>query len=148
MNKRYKWQGEPVEVEFGTFHAKPSTTHPLSWYNFEIETERNTSSDGSLGLPAVRFTYMGEEIIIANHFGIGAHKLRKGGWPDCTHFSFGKGRFIPGEDWFTCKGLREREYAAHEAARESWMKKKDPIAYARIEALRQAAKDIHKKIQA
>lgn len=141
--RRYKWQGEFVEVEFGHFHALPDTDRPLAWYNFEIEREPNMSKDGSLSMPAIRFKYDGHEHIIANHFGIGAHKLRKGGWPNIQHFSFGKGSFYPGDDFFTCKALHEKEFAEHEAERERWMRRTDPAGYARIVELRNAAKKLY-----
>lgn len=138
---KYKWQGDPVEVEFGNFHALPSDRR-LMWYNFEIESEPNMSKDGSLAIPALRFTYNGEEHIIANHFGIGVHKLKHGGWPSHQHFSFGKGRFIAGDDYLHCKRLREKEFAQHEAKRESWMRGTDPDGYARIQELREAARKL------
>jgi len=138
----YKWQGEPVDVEFGNFHAKPDPTKPLMWFNFECETDPNRfSSDGSCAIPALRFTYGGQVHIIANHYGIGCHKLRHGGWPSHQHFSFGDGRFIAGKDFLHAKGLREKEFAAHEAERERWMRKADPVAYKRIQSLREAIRN-------
>lgn len=140
---KYNWQGEPVQVEFGHFHAKPDETRPLAWYNFECETDpARYSTDGSCAIDAIRFTYRDQVIIIANHFGIGEHKLRHGGWPSHRHFSFGAGKFVPLGFKFEYGRLNELEFSEHEAKREAWMRRTDPKEFERIQLLRQASRRI------
>lgn len=132
----HRWQGEPVEPEYGWFHAKPNIRKPLSWYNYECSLESN-AHDGSTAIEAIRFEYNGKLMVISNHFGIGIHKLKHGGWPTHQHFSFGEGRFMVGSpNLFHYRKLDEKAFAEHEAKRERWMKEVDPIGYERIIELR------------
>lgn len=147
MDKRrkYFWQGEPVKVEFGQCFVKRNDDKPLTWYNFECHINL---SDGTLQptgtgtgaiIDAIKVTAKdGESFVIANHFGIGAYKLKKGGWPDCTHFSLPIDKFenVPWRDNIQQRNLDVEKYSEHEAARNKWLKKNYPKEYEKIEGLR------------
>jgi len=116
--KQYEWQGEPVKVEFGAAAFSRNEEKPLYWYNYECR------KSGTGVIDAVRITTKsGQTFIIANHFGIGVHKLLRGGWPnlghssipDDCHFEGGKNKtgFLTEFD--------EEGYAAYESKREKWM---------------------------
>ena len=84
---KYKWQGEPVKVTFGNCIVIENKEKPLWWWNYECN-EGSASLDGKAVIPSLKIkTKEGNEFMIANHFGIGIHKLLNGGWPSHAHFS-------------------------------------------------------------
>lgn len=134
MPKRvYQWQGEPVNVRFGTVKINEVKDKPLYWYNYEAV---------ALGLdriPAVEVTYKepgGDKQVfcIANHFGIGVRKLEAGGYPNYTHLSLpsypGSFEEFTADQWEKekFKALNDDmvEFRKHERARDSWQAKKYP----------------------
>lgn len=136
MDKRhkYKWQGEPVKVRFGYCKVKENKEKPLYWYNYEC----SDSPKGFAFVAAIEVTYGNEVFRIANHYGIGAYKLKKGGWPNCRHFSIStEFEFVEShEKWCNLREFNEREFAAHEAARDRWQKKNYPKEYEAVESLK------------
>lgn len=141
---KYKWQGEPVKTVFGHSYVDMNEEKPLFWYNFECQGATRGAC-----LPTVQITTKGGEVFyIANHYGIGAHKLSKGGWPNMPHFSISKDcKFEP--DRTPPFGMRKLDlegYEAHEKERDNWRRLAHPEDYKRIEALREAARRIESKI--
>ena len=138
---KYQWHGKEVGVRFGHYVTKPNTDKPLFWYNFECDVMPTNAHDGSVHLDAIEVTYTEDGGIvqvfcIANHFGIGVHKLRNGGWPSHRHFSFSGGRFVEFDNGLAPKRFDEKGFAAYEAWRDAWMRKADPSEYERMESLR------------
>ena len=133
---KYQWQGEPVRVEFGLCKVKANKNKPLWWYNYECEL--NAPALQAI-LPAVRITMPSEEqFCIANHYGVGVHKLLLGGWPDCAHFSLPLEAFEPSrKKFYQWKDFDEFEYSKHEAKRRQWRKENYPEEFEKVEALRQ-----------
>ncbi len=137
MKLNYQWQGEPVKYKFGNCIVRENREKPMWWYNFECLT--NKVSIGMECIPVIQvIPKSGRSFMIANHFGIGHHKLINGGWPNYAHFS------VDGEfsDW---PELRYDEfdhegYSEHEAARRKWQKEKYPEEFERMEALRKTIK--------
>lgn len=130
---KYKWQGEPVKVEIGNCAVRTNEEKPLWWYNFECYPS------GKAFLPAIRITTKdGDSFMIANHFGIGVHKLINGGWPNYTHFSI-DGSFSTGIiariTEFDLEG-----YKAHEAERVKWQQENYPEYWAKLQCLRDSVK--------
>lgn len=133
---KYCWQGETVKVEFGMCSVKASKEKPLWWYNYECEL--NAPALQAI-IPAVRVTVQsGEQFCIANHYGIGVHKLLRGGWPDCAHFSLPVESFEPSKRrCYQLKEFDELGYSRHEAERRKWQKETYPEEFEKVEALRQ-----------
>ena len=128
---KYQWQGENIKIKFGNCIVEENKEKPLYWYNYECSLQH----DGKACIPAIQITTKeGQVFVIANHFGIGVHKLINGGWPNYTHFSL-NGKFS------TNPQLRYGEfdldnYSVYEAEREKWQKKTSPEEYKKILALR------------
>lgn len=130
---RYKWQGEPCAYEFGYVAVTYNEEKPLYWYNYEVYLGK-----GRAIIPAIRVTYGEEVFVISNHHGIGAHKLRNGGWPNYRHFS------LPGDTFKASasiveihdKKLQLEDFEAQEANRRAWQKKEYPVEFERLEKLR------------
>lgn len=140
---RYQWQGKDVSVRFGFVKVKPNTEKPLYWYNYECETSDDQDPrDGTTRIEAIEVTYQedgGREQVftIANHFGIGVHKLKHGGWPTHQHFSFGDHPFRELDlQHVTPHRFDEVGFAQHEAGRERWMKATDPKEFERLASLK------------
>ena len=141
-NSIYKWQGEPVEVEFGYVKLKPMVDKPLFWYNYELSIDKEHK------FPALRIQTKNSEspFTIANHFGIGVVKLENGGWPDRTHYSFSGGEFVETPE-FAFKEFREMEYLQHEGDRDEWQKNVFPEAYSDREKLIDSRKEFMKQFR-
>lgn len=127
--RKYFWNGEPVKVEFSAAIVKANEEKPLYWYNYECLYESKVKT---ALIPAIKITLKsGEEFCIANHFGIGASKLKKGGWPNHRHFSIPVECFISNM-WDTVKSPREfdeERFSEYESNREKWFKKTYPKEY-------------------
>lgn len=151
MKHVYFWQGEPVKTDFGCVTVIQNTEKPLFWYNFECcwnlleqKPRRGLKEDKSAIIPAIKITTKDNyTFYIANHFGVGAHKLRNGGWPTHRHFSF------DGEvDFQGCENLGHmrtlynlrtfylKGYDEHERARREWQKETHPEEFKKSEQLR------------
>lgn len=152
---KYKWQGEPVKIRFGHVHLKENRERPLYWYNFECYIKIDINDNyidnyGFLGtcfIPAIEVTCIdGYVFQLANHFGIGVHKLMNGGWPNYAHFSL-DGKFEE-MDWqmaIEYKKFDEPRYARHEAERRKWQKKNYPVEFEKMEQLKRLGKNILKQ---
>lgn len=135
MNNPYQWQGQPVTVQFGRSIVHENKEKPLFWYNYECNSE---PPKGTACIPSIKVTTKaGESFVIANHFGIGVHKLLNGGWPSHTHFSVGED--FKADNEFRIDVFDKRGYVAHEASREAWMKTHHLLEYERMDALRRLA---------
>jgi hypothetical protein len=119
-NTRLCWHGKPVKTEFGSCLVKENTEKILCWYNYEA---CKNSVLGAL-IPAIRVTTeSGYSFVIANHFGIGWLKLKRGGWPGTTHFSLPEDSFQPEKMIeYNIRKFDEQGWSEHEAARERWFK--------------------------
>jgi len=149
MNKKaYQWQGEPVETRFGYVLQQENKEKPMYWYNFECFNKqkiddsfepdhfvRDNGNHFSL-ISAIEVTQHGQTFLLANHCGIGVHKLLNGGWPNYAHFSL-SGKFE--EDpapYFAIKKFNLEEYESHESERRKWQKKEYPEQFEKMERLR------------
>ena len=138
MKQKYFWQGEPVKTEFGYAVIERTYIKPLMWFNYEVEI--NPYSNSYAIIDAVKITTKdGHSFVIANHFGIGANKLSKGGWPNQTHHGFPKNIFFePESKQFHTKGIKqfnEDEYSNHESKRRIWQQKTYPEEFKKMKAL-------------
>jgi hypothetical protein len=158
MKNNYEWQGKPCDVLFGYVLQEENTEKPLYWYNFECHTKEKP--DGSFKpermccangkhfavIPAVQVTQDGYSFLLANHYGIGVHKLKNGGWPNYAHFSL-NGKFEESSaPYFAFKKFDLEEYERHESERRKWQKKEYPVNFEKLELLRQAGKSLYKGI--
>lgn len=130
-----KWHGEPVLIEYGTCIVKRNTEKPLWWYNYEVAMSRDASEQACIEAIRILPNY-GPPFAIANHFGIGEHKLDHGGWPTHVHHSLPVETFKKSSTPIIHGKLNEPEYAAHEAARDAWMKREHPEEYNKLDGLR------------
>lgn len=149
MKSRYQWQGEPVKVKFGYVHQEENEEKPMYWYNFECYN--NEELDGSFKenhfvltngkkfalIPTIKVMYGDDKsFLLANHFGIGVHKLLKGGWPNCSHFSV-DGKFNESDQpYYKITKFNIDEYERYENARRVWQKKNYPTEFERLDQLR------------
>lgn len=140
MNNKYFWHGESVKTRFGYCSVKEDVERPLFWYNYECLSDRGTIAHALI--PAIEvLTNCNQRFVIANHYGIGAYKLKKGGWPDCTHFSLPADTFQESnEPAFIIRHFNEEEFAKHEAERRRWQKKMYPEEFEKSEVLRRMIK--------
>lgn len=139
---KYKWHGEPVKTRFGFYKIDENKAKPLYWYNFECAHDvfYNPIISQRAYVPCIEVsTSDGQVFYIANHFGIGVHKLLAGGWPSHSHFSLSGGIFE--ENWndvfyqFDLDG-----YEKHEAKRRKWQQKEFPDEFAKSERLMKMAR--------
>ena len=131
MASKYQWQGEPVEVIFGTSKIEPNKAKPLYWYNYDC----SLSEENAAHIAAVKIkTADGCEFVIANHFGYGVLKLLAGGWPDSGHASLTEGEFVADPEMkiteFDRLGYQEHKRKAH-----AWQKENYPEEYEQVERL-------------
>lgn len=136
---KYQWQGQPVKVDHVNIYISKSK-EPLYWYNYEVEIQQDIASDHAI-IPAIRVKHPQSTFYIANHFGIGIHKLKNGGWPNYNHFSFRKqdikqvfeqsGDYVYNRKSFDLVGYEE-----YESKRKRWQKENFPEEFERIESLR------------
>ncbi len=159
MNTVYQWQGEDVSVSFGYVYQNENLDKPSYWYNFECNNTReldgtykpntilHTNGKRVALLPAVQVSYKSEKpFLIANHYGIGVHKLINGGWPNYAHFSL-NGEFVTdAAPYFEIRQFDIRGYETHEAARKAWQKKTYPNEFAKSEALRASMRTFMKNV--
>lgn len=137
-----KWQGEVVKVQAVCIKVTEAKDRPLYWSNFEVDQQRSTNLGHDYAIiEALKIWYRDSEpFYISNQFGIGIRKLRKGGWPDHTHFSFPEGSeevdICRNGKWFPTTSFCLKEYEAHEAERRAWQKKNFPVEFERHEQLR------------
>lgn len=152
-NQKYFWNGEPVKTDFGVAYQPENTERPLYWYNYECNwnTTLNKPIYGTkkvAAIPAIKITTkQGDVFFIANHFGIGANKLMKGGTMRQTHFSLdGNVKFIGAEELgilrneYSIRKFDEEGFAEHEARRERWQKENFPEEFERMEMFRKSFK--------
>ncbi|WP_036383983.1 hypothetical protein [Muricauda sp. MAR_2010_75] len=137
-----KWQGEVVKVQAVCIKVTEEKERPLYWSNFEVDQQRsiNLGHDYAI-IEALKIWYRdSDSFYISNHFGIGIRKLRKGGWPNHTHFSFPDNceevDICRNGKWFSTTSFCLKDYQAHEAARREWQKKNFPVEFERHEQLR------------
>lgn len=147
MHKRikYQWQGKPVRKVFGYCKVEEEEDKPLWWWNYECcwddyEGKPKYSAHKKFAIiPAIKVTYEDQVFCIANHFGIGASKLKKGGWPNHAHFSLPVDAF---EDklsqsesiMYNIREFDELGYSRHEANRDKWQKSNFPEEYEKMES--------------
>lgn len=125
MDKRrkYFWQGEPVKTEFWLCIVFLVKEKPLWWYNYECAMSSGLSS---AVVPVIKVIHETGDFLIANHFGIGAHKLKAGGWPSHKHSSV-NGDLVPYEKYQRAPIKLDLEgYEAHEEDRTLWQRKNFP----------------------
>jgi hypothetical protein len=135
--ENYQWQGEKVKVRFGLTKVKTNKEKPLYWYNYEISLEE-TIMQGKCLISSIEVeASYGSKFIIANHFGIGVHKLLNGGYPNIGHFSFDDdAKFSEHKEFKKYNGQFElEEYEEHEANRRKWQRENYPIEFAKSERL-------------
>jgi hypothetical protein len=134
LNTHYAWHGELVKVEFGHCHVKEQKEQTMWWYNYECRI------GGNAVVEALKVTHEGKSFFIANHHGIGVHKLLNGGWPSHSHFGLPDGCFEPNEDLphINSTVFDELAYSSHESARLNWQKENFPAEYEKMEALKAA----------
>ncbi|BFP39524.1 hypothetical protein FGF1_03690 [Flavobacteriaceae bacterium GF1] len=140
---KLKWQGKEVKVECVMLKVFPVEDKPLWWSNFEVDEYRANCPSGNYALiESLKVWYRDSEPFhIANHFGIGIRKLRKGGWPNHNHFSY-RGNFeevIGGSTYHPTINFTLRLYEEHEARRRDWQRKNFPDEFNRYEGLRKLA---------
>lgn len=154
-NKKYFWQGEPVKTDFGVVYQPENKEKPLFWYNYECNW--NTTLDKPIydtekiaAIPAIKVTTEnGYTFFIANHFGIGANKLKKGGWPNHTHFSFSDDVKFEGveelgalRNMYSIREFDEDGFVEYEAKRKRWQKENYPDEFARMERIENSFRTI------
>lgn len=132
---KYKWHGKPVGVTFGICTVQKHEEKPLMWWNYEVHL-------GLLQIPVVRIQTDTAAFMISNHFGIGVYKLERGGWPDLQHF--GISGMFKARTWGKTN-FDQAGFQAREQARSAWQKENFPEEYAKVEALREAARKIRQK---
>lgn len=139
---KYKWQGEPVKAEFGHSYVDFNEEKPLYWYNYEC-----LGATRGACIPSIKITSKdGEVFYISNHYGIGAHKLSKGGWPNMPHFGIPNTAKFE-EDKRPPFGLRTLDlegFEAYEQERKTWQSLKYPEEYKRVQALRDSIRTYNK----
>lgn len=134
---KYQWQGEPVKVEFGYCRVTENQEKPLYWYNYECnwddysEIERRSTGDKHTHVPAIKVIYRDQIFCIANHYGIGVHKLINGGWPSHRHFSlpvegFNSNLFREEREIYVILKFDLEGYQTHESNRIKWQMKNYP----------------------
>lgn len=128
---KYYWQGELVKVEFGYSLIKPNKEKPLYWYNYEC-------SLGTEKIPAIRVIIDKDtSFVLANHFGIGVHKLMSGGWPGKQHFSLTDHLFHRSDDpLYLIHDYNESKFIEYELGRDEYFKESCPDEYKKIQDLR------------
>lgn len=134
MNK-LQWQGDPVKTKFGYCNVSENKEKNLWWYNFECNED--VILQGVAAIPAIEVTYGNQKFCIANHFGIGYHKLIHGGWPNYSHFSLPDDGFV--EDHHSEFNIHKFDlegYEQHEAERRKWQKQQFPEEFEKMERLR------------
>jgi len=131
----YKWQGQPVEVEHGLCLVTVNEEKPLYWYNYEASMEI-----GGKLIEAIKVKVKdSHSFCIANHFGIGVHKLLNGGWPNYQHFSLDIKLFdgcIP--ESMAIKKFNLEGFEEYETNRRAWQKKEYPEDFEKSERLRKS----------
>ncbi|MCG9971021.1 hypothetical protein [Christiangramia crocea] len=138
--KKYEWQGVPVKIDHVNIYVKESKKSPLYWYNYEVATQQDIAGDYAI-VPALRVKHPESVFYIANHFGIGIHKLINGGWPNYNHFSFHKDDIKnvfeeSGDYVWNRKNFDLIGYQEYEAERRKWQKKNFPKEVEEMDALR------------
>lgn len=161
MKSKYFWQGEPVLVDFGAVYIEENIEKPLFWYNYECNWDVNLNKPkygeqkGAM-IPAIKiYSFQGDELlIISNHFGVGANKLLKGGWPNHTHFSFSDNvKFESRENLpsytlqkaFKITEFDEEGYSKYEEGRKKWQKENFPEEFEKLERLKKAFRNPNTK---
>lgn len=147
MRNNYQWQGQKVKVIFGKCKVVENKDKPLYWYNYEClwddynNKPRKSAFDKFTYVPAVKVIFGDEEFVLANHFGIGVHKLINGGWPSYRHFSLPLDGFISKEGltideqfMYIFRKFDLESFEAHEEKRTKWQKRTFPIEYAQHKA--------------
>ena len=129
---KYQWQGEPVKVYFGNCVISTNKEKPLYWYNYECI---QISINGSYNFPAILVECHDQKFVLSNHYGIGVHKLLRGGWPNMTHFSLDEGKFRFNEDDYKIEEFDEKGYLEYEKARSEWQKWAYPEEYEKTQQL-------------
>lgn len=131
MKTNYQWQGELIKVKFGNCVVKVNKDKPLWWYNYDC----SLTHEDSACIEAIKITTKdGYTFMIANHFGIGIHKVSNGGWPNYGHSSL-DGEFSTKPQCrlvdFDLEG-----YEQYQQGRRAWQKENYPEEFANSERLR------------
>ena len=152
-NQKYFWNGESVKTDFGVAYQPENTEKPLYWYNYECNWDSvlnkpiyNTKKIAMI--PAIKVTTKkGYVFFIANHFGIGANKLMKGGTMRQRHFSLDDNvKFEGVEDLgilrneYSIREFDEDGFVEYESKRERWQKENFPKEFERLQALKDSFK--------
>lgn len=141
--ERTEWQGEPVKIDCGYCTVTPIADKPLFWFNYECA---NSETPGEAKIPALKVKCKdGDEFVISNHFGIGIHKLNRGGWPDQQHFSLPMDKFTSAGGEYIILHFDKKEFDQYELKRDEWQMKEHPEEWTRIQGLLAAAKAIKPK---
>lgn len=143
--EKYQWQGEPCKVEFGYTKVKTVLEKPMWWYNYECSLDKL----GVALIPSVKISQHGQEFVLANHHGIGVHKLINGGWPNYAHFSLPKTDFVSNLTWdeiqvWVFKSFDLEAYKEHESNRRKWQKLEHPEEFEKHEQLIKAMRNFKK----
>lgn len=135
---KYQWQGIGVKAEFGSTFINVNKKRPLWWSNFECSVD----TIGRVVIPVVLITIKGKDsFMIANHYGIGKHKLINGGLSSYRHFIV-KSDDI---DWipdyrYSYDDFDEEAFNQHEASRNKWQQENYPKQYRETKALKRLIK--------
>lgn len=148
---KYQWHGEPVKTEFGYCRVTENKEKPLYWYNYEClwddyhQKERRSALEKFAHVPAIRVTSEGHSFCIANHHGIGVHKLINGGWPSHRHMSLPVEGFVPESELpvderilYAIRKFDLEAFEQYESERRKWQKRNYPEEFARMDELRKA----------
>lgn len=136
----YEWQGEPVKIKHVIVTVKKNEEKPLWWFNFECD-EYGMGHSWAV-VPAILIETKNESFIIANHHGIGIHKVTRGGWPNHQHFSIGKESIKKvvdektGSVFWKYTEFDELRFSEHEAKRRKWQQEHFPEEFEKSETLR------------
>ena len=135
IKMKYYWQGESVKIKFILAQVAPDLKNPIYWFNYECALSENSTAK----IPCVQVFYRDEPFIIANHFGIGVHKMINGGWPNFPHHSIGDNEpFEPDENPILV--FDKMGYKRHEESRDEWREKNYPAEYKRLSFLKSLLK--------
>lgn len=132
----YKWQGEPVEVEFGYCVVFENKENPMYWYNYLVAISPESCSDGKFAtIPAIKVITDHYEFVIANHHAYGIHKLELGGWPNHGHSSLPIDSFTKSDN-FKFTEFDSKGFSNFDKSKDNWFAKNHPEEFKRMEDLR------------
>ncbi len=134
---KYQWQGQNVTVKHGYASIKKSEA-PLMWWNYEVSL---SSISKTAIVPAIQVTvpaWQDEQeqvFIIANHHGVGEHKIKSGGHPNFAHYDVPDNAYFEEGIIGKIKKFSLDKYLQHEENRRQWQLKTHPKDMAKFAKL-------------